>query len=168
MLVVTNDFDPSAAKAARQLARALGRVGYPAVVRDTRLNRWGAEQAVEAEDKRREAFETAVVAKWSKLVDDYGVDLVISFDAHWLLSGRLFVTPESRVQHIHSIWTGEARLPEGPVFPLDPRVVLNGPKVSHHCSDDARAEKLRALGIGRVNRLKNTGSWDEMLREILA
>jgi hypothetical protein len=154
VLVVANDFSLAAAKTSRHLALALERIGYRAVVRDTRLNRWGAAAAGTESPARQEAFEAAVVAKWTKLVDDYGVDLVLSLDLHWMLSRHLFVPPESRVRQIHSLWFDDLRshLLSAPMFPLDPRAVLNGPKVTHHCYGAGQAEELRLLGIERVRR----------------
>jgi hypothetical protein len=154
VLVVANDFSLAAAKTSRHLALALERIGYRAVVRDTRLNRWGASEVAGESPARQEAFEAAVVAKWAKLVDDYGVDLVLSLDLHWLLSRHLFVSPESRVREVHSFWFDDLRshLLSAPMFPLDPRALMNGPKVTHHCYGDGQAEELRLLGISRVKR----------------
>ena len=154
VLVVANDFSLAAAKTSRHLARALEQIGYRAVVRDTRLNRWGASEVAGASAARQEAFEAAVVAKWAKLVDDYGVDLVLSLDLHWLLSRHLFVSPGNRVQGVHSFWFDDLRshLLSAPMFPLDPRALMNGPKVTHHCYGDGQAEELRLLGVSRVKR----------------
>ena len=154
VLVVANDFSLAAAKTSRYLARALERLGYRATVRDTRLNRWGAAEVAAAGAARQEAFEAAVVAKWAKLVDDYGVDLVVGLDLHWLLSKHLFVTPESRVRGVHSFWFDDLRshLSSAPMFPLDARALINGPKVTHHCYGAGQAEELRLLGVARVRR----------------
>jgi hypothetical protein len=154
VLVVANDFSLAAAKTSRHLALALERSGYRAIVRDTRLNRWGAAETAAESPARREAFEAAVVAKWAKLVDDYGVDLVLSLDLHWMLSGQLFVPPASRVRQIHSFWFDDLRshLLSAPMFPLDPRALMNDPKVTHHCYGAGQAEELRLLGVERVRR----------------
>jgi hypothetical protein len=154
VLVVANDFSLAAAKTSRQLALALDRIGYRAVVRDTRLNRWGAAEAGIESAARQEAFEAAVVAKWAKLVDDYGVDVVLSLDLHWMFSRHLFVKPEDRVKQVHSFWFDDLRshLSSAPMFPLDPRALMNSPKVTHHCYGAGQAEELRLLGIERVKR----------------
>ena len=154
MLVVANDFSLAAAKTSRHLARALERIGYRAVVRDTRLNRWGAAAAATESEERQAAFEAAVVAKWAKVVDDYGVDFVVSLDLHWMLSRHLFVPEESRVRQMHSFWFDDLRshLSSAPMFPLDPRSVMNAPKVTHHCYGTGQAEELRLLGVARVKR----------------
>jgi hypothetical protein len=154
VLLVANDFSLAAAKTSRHLALALDRIGYRAIVRDTRLNRWGASEVANESAARHEAFEAAVVAKWAKLVDDYGVDLVLSLDLHWLLSRHLFLPPESRVKEIHSLWFDDLRshLSSAPMFPLDPRALMNSPKVMHHCYGDGQAEELRLLGVERVKR----------------
>lgn len=165
VLVVTNDFDRNIARTSREIARALERIGYHAVVRDTRLNRWGAIEAQKTTTARRDAFETAVVAKWTKLVDDYGVDLVLSVDAHWLFSRHLFVLPESRIKQVHSIWLGEVKVAEG--FALNPGETLNAPKVCHHCSSVEQTEALSTLGVIRFRMMKADVAWEERLREAL-
>jgi hypothetical protein len=153
-MIVANDFSLAAAKTSRHLARALECIGYRAVVRDTRLNRWGAAAVAEESPARQEAFEAAVVAKWAKLVDDYGVDLVLSLDLHWMVSRYLFVPPESRVRQVHSFWFDDLRshLLSAPMFPLDPKAVMNEPKVTHHCYGAGQAEELRLLGVAGVKR----------------
>jgi hypothetical protein len=154
VLVAANDFSLAAAKTSRHLALALNALGYNAIVRDTRLTRWAAA-AVEAESAtRREAYENAVVAKWTKLVDDYGIDYIVSLDLHWLLSSRLFLGPADRVRKVHSFWFDDLRshLLSAPMFPLDPRAAMNAPKVAHHCYGAGQAEELRLLGVTNVSR----------------
>jgi glycosyltransferase involved in cell wall biosynthesis len=154
VLVVANDFDPVAARISRHLARALERIGYAAIVRDTRLNRWGAAEAAAAGAARREAFEAAVVAKWAKLVDDYGVDLVLGLDAHWMLSPRLFVQAAERVRQVHSLWlSGSVPSDEAP-FGSAARDLLNSPKVTHHGASELLLEKLRAFGLEHLRRTR--------------
>ena len=154
VLVVSNDFSLAAAKTSRHLSQALARLGIAAVVRDTRLPRWAAAQLVKENPERSEAYETAVVVKWAKLVSDYGVDIVISLDLHWLVSARLFV-PDDHVKQIHSFWFDDLRshLQSAPMFPLAPRTppeIMNEAKVSHHCYGRGQTEELRMLGVKRV------------------
>ena len=154
MLVLANDFSLAAAKTSRHLALALNRLGYTAVVRDTRLTRWGAGEVANEGAPRREAFEAAVVAKWAKLVKDYGIDAVISLDLHWLFSSRLFLNPDDPVKQVHSFWFDDLRshLLTAPMFPLDPRAAMNAPKVTHHCYGEGQAEELRLLGVAKIRR----------------
>jgi len=154
VLVLANDFSLTAAKRSRHLALALNRLGYNAVVRDTRLTRWAASEIASESAARREAYETAAVAKWSKLVEDYGIDYVIGVDLHWLVSSRLFLDPADRVKQVHSLWFDEvgSQLRGIARFPLDAREVMNAPKVTHHCQGDGQAEELRLLGVTRIKR----------------
>jgi hypothetical protein len=154
VLVLANDFSLAAAKTSRHLALALNRLGYAAVVRDTRLTRWGAGEVAHEGAPRREAYEAAVVAKWAKLVKDYGIDAVISLDLHWLFSARLFLDPADPVKQVHSFWFDDLRshLLSAPMFPLDPRAAMNAPKVTHHCYGAGQAEELRLLGVSRIRR----------------
>ena len=155
VLVVSNDFSLAAAKTSRHLALALNRIGVNAVGRDTRLPRWAAAQVEHESAMRREAYETAVVAKWAKFVADYGIDTVISLDLHWLFSSRLFVG-DGHVKQIHSFWFDDLRshLQTAPMFSLAPKTafeIMNEGKVSHHCYGRGQAEELRQLGITRVS-----------------
>jgi hypothetical protein len=103
---------------------------------------------------RREAYEVAVVAKWAKLVKDYGIDAVISLDLHWLFSSRLFLNADDPVKQVHSFWFDDLRshLLTAPMFALDPREAMNAPKVTHHCYGEGQAEELRLLGVARIRR----------------
>ncbi len=154
VLVLSNDLSLAASKTSRQLALALGRLGYGAIGRDTRLVRWTASQMEQESALRREACETAIVAKWSKLLFDYGVDTVISLDLNWLFTSRLFVE-SNKIKSIHSFWFDDLRshLQTSPMFPLAPRTVqelINGPKVVHHCYGQGQAEELRLLGVKNI------------------
>lgn len=154
VLVLSNDLSLAAAKTSRHLCLALGRLGLGAIGRDTRLIRWAAAEVEKETPMRREAYETAVVAKWNKFIFDYGVDTVISLDLHWLFSSRLFVANDE-VKHIHSFWFDDLRshLQSAPMFSLAPHTpleLINGPKVSHHCYGRGQAEELRLLGVERV------------------
>ena len=137
----------------RHLALALNRLGFRAVVRDTRLVRWGARAAEHADSARREAFEVAVVAKWAKLVEDYGIRLVLSLDLHWLVSKHLFVG-DPNVRAVHSFWMNDvpASLPGAPTFSLDARELIGAAKVMHHCGNDGQEAALRRLGVEQVRR----------------
>ena len=153
MLVVANDFSLAAAKTSRHLALALNRLGFRALVRDTRLIRWGAAAMEEENAERREAYEFAAATKVTKLVEDYGIDVVLSLDLHWLLSSRIFAQ-DPRVRQVHSLWFDDLRshLLTAPMFPLDARALINEPKVTHHCYGAGQAEELRLLGVERVRR----------------
>jgi hypothetical protein len=154
VLVLDNDFSLAAAKTSRHLALALDRLGFTAIVRDTRLTRWAAGEVANESGMRREAYEVAVVAKWAKLVKDYGIDAVISLDLHWLFSSRLFLNPDDPVKQVHSFWFDDLRshLLAAPMFALDPREAMNAPKVTHHCYGEGQAEELRLLGVARIRR----------------
>ena len=167
VLILANDFSLAAAKTSRHLALALGRIGYNAIVRDTRLLRWAAAEAGKESSTRREAYETAVVAKWNKFIYDYGFDAVLSLDLHWLFSSQLFVG-EDGIRRIDSFWFDDLRshLQSAPMFPLVPRTpleLMNEPKVSHHCYGGGQAEELRLLGVQRV-RLSPLAAPAEYLR----
>jgi hypothetical protein len=154
VLVLSNDFSLAAAKTSRHLCLALARLGLGAIGRDTRLIRWAAAEVEKESPMRREAYETAVVAKWNKFVFDYGIDTVISLDLHWLFSSQLFVSNDL-VKRIHSFWFDDLRshLQSAPMFSLAPHTpleLINGPKVSHHCYGRGQAEELRVLGVERV------------------
>jgi hypothetical protein len=154
VLVLSNDSIPAAAETSRYFCLALGRIGFAAVGRDTRLVRWAASQVESESPDRREAYETLVVAKWNKFIFDYGIDTVISLDLHWLFSSRLFAS-DNQVKRIHSFWFDDlsSHLQSAPMFSLAPNSVaelINGPKISHHCYGLGQAEELRHLGIDRV------------------
>jgi len=154
VLVLSNDFSLAAAKTSRHLAVALERCGCNAICRDTSLIRWAIGEAARAGDARRDAYEIAVVAKWDKFLDDYGIDLVLGLDLNWLFSARLFLAND-RIRQVHSFWFDDLRshLQSAPMFPLAPRTareVIADPKVTHHCYGTGQAEELRQLGIGRV------------------
>jgi hypothetical protein len=154
-LVLSNDFSLAAAKTSRHLCQALNRLGHNAIGRDTRLLRWAAAEVQAENPMRRDAYETAVVAKWNKFVFDYGIDTIISLDLHWLFSSQLFVE-NNRIKRIHSFWFDDLRshLQSAPMFPLAPRTpleMMNEPKVSHHCHGRGQAEELRLLGVKRIS-----------------
>ena len=153
VLVLGNDADPAAAKTSRHLGRALEKLGYAAVVRDTRLNRWGAKLVEGQSPERRQAFETAVVAKWERFLSDYGIERVISLDLHWLFSSRLFLE-NSQIKSIDSFWVDDARshLLAASTFDLAPWKPLDfliHPKITHYCGRN-QGEELRQLGVSRV------------------
>jgi hypothetical protein len=154
VLVLSNDFSLAAAKTSRHLCRALNRLGFGAVGRDTRLIRWAAAEVAPESPMRREAYEVAVVAKWNKFIFDYGIGTIVSLDLHWLFTSQLFVD-NGLVKQIHSFWFDDLRshLQSAPMFPLAPRTpleLINGPKVSHHCYGRGQMEELRLLGVERV------------------
>ena len=154
VLVLSNDYSLAAAKTSRHLCQALTALGFGTVGRDTRLIRWAASKVEKESPMRRKAYETAVVAKWNKLLSDYGIDIVISLDLHWLFSSMLFLQNE-RIRQIHSFWFDDLRshLQSAPIFPLGPHTaqdLINAPKVSHHCYGRGQAEELRLLGVHRV------------------
>jgi len=154
VLVLSNDLSLAAAKTSRHLCLALARLGFGAIGRDTRLIRWAAAEVEKESPMRREAYETAVVAKWEKFFFDYGIDTIVSLDLHWLFSSRLFVDID-KVKRIHSFWFDDLRshLQSAPMFPLashTPLELINRPKVSHHCYGRGQAEELRVLGVERV------------------
>ncbi len=154
VLVVGNDFSLAAAKTSRHLCQALTRLGLGAICRDTRLVRWAISEVEKESPMRREAYETAVVAKWNKFIFDYGFDTVISLDLHWLFSSQLFLEA-GKVKQVHSFWFDDLRshLLSAPMFPLTPHrplELINSPKVSHHCYGRGQAEELRVLGVQRV------------------
>jgi hypothetical protein len=154
VLVLGNDLSLAAAKTSRHLCLALDRLGFNAVGRDTRLVRWAAGEVEKESPMRREAYESAVVAKWNKFIFDYGFDTIISLDLHWLFSSRLFVG-DDKVKRIHSFWFDDLRshLQSAPMFSLAPRTplqLINEPRVSHHCYGRGQAEELRLLGVERI------------------
>jgi hypothetical protein len=154
VLVLSNDLSLAATKTSRHLTLALQKCGFQAVCRDTSLVRWAIGASAPESEARRKAYEVAVVAKWNKFVNDYGIDLIVSLDLHWLLSSQLFLEND-KVRAIHSFWFDDLRscLQSAPVFPLDPRTapeVIADPKVTHHCYGAGQAEELRLLGIRRV------------------
>jgi hypothetical protein len=154
VLVLSNDLSLAAAKTSRHLCLGLARLGIGATGRDTRLIRWAAAEVEKESPMRREAYETAVVAKWNKFVFDYGIDTVISLDLHWLFSSQLFLDHD-KVNRVHSFWFDDLRshLQSAPMFSLAPHTpleLINGPKVSHHCYGRGQAEELRLLGVERV------------------
>lgn len=148
-----------------------------AICRDTRLIRWAIAQLETESPVRRDAYETAVVAKWNKFLFDYGVDTVISLDLHWLFTAKLFVD-DPKVRHIHSLWLDDSQLQNAPMFSLAPASLLdfiNGPKVSHHCRGEQRVGEMLKLGVKRVDGsfsvpLEDAGEcdWEGCLRRILA
>ena len=120
------------------------------------LFRWAASEIENESAARREAYETLVVAKWSKFVFDYGVDTVISLDLHWLFSSQLFLDNDL-VKRVHSFWFDGilSHLQAATMFPLAPHIpleLINRPKVSHHCHGQGQAEELRFLGVERIHR----------------
>lgn len=151
VLLLTNDLRADAARTSRHLALALNRIGFRALVRDTRLIRWGAQAAERDDSARREAFEAAAVAKWAKLVSDYGIELVLSLDLHWLVSKHLFVN-DPNVRQVHSFWLNAVpdSLPGTPAFALDGRAMAAEPKVVHHCLNEEQAESLRHFGVKQI------------------
>ena len=154
VLVLSNDFSLAAAKTSRHLCRALNRLGFNAICRDTSLVRWGASQVKNESAMRREAYETAVLAKWNKFIFDYGVNIVISLDLHWLFSANLFLSAD-KVKQIHSFWFDDLRshFLSAPMFSLAPHTpleLITNSKVSHHCYGHGQAEELQMLGIERV------------------
>ena len=154
VLILANDFSLAAAKTSRHLALALNRLGRQAIVRDTRLTRWSAAQVERESEERCAAYETAVVAKWSKFVADYGIGQVLSLDLHWLFSSRLFLGND-RVRRIDSFWFDDLRshVQSAPMFPLAPQTpleLINTPKVTHHCYGRGQAEEMRLLGVERI------------------
>ncbi|MEI9998755.1 MAG: hypothetical protein WDO13_06080 [Verrucomicrobiota bacterium] len=110
VLVLSNDFSPAAARTSRHLCRALGRLGYTAAARDTRLVRWAPAQMEQESPVRRDAYENAVVVKWHRLIHDYGFETVISLDLHWLFTAKLFL-PSTLIRAIHSLWLGDPPRP---------------------------------------------------------
>jgi hypothetical protein len=154
VLVIGNDFSLAAAKTSRHLCLALGRLGYQAMARDTRLVRWAAGRLENESAPRREAYEAAMVAKWETFAIAYGIDTIISLDLQWLFSSKLYLG-EGPVKQIHSFWFDDLRsyLQTASMFPLAPHTpleLINGPKVSHHCYGRGQAEELRLLGVRRV------------------
>jgi hypothetical protein len=154
VLVLCNDFSLAAAKTSRHLGQALHRLGHNAIVRDTRLLRWAAGEVEKESPARREAYETAVAAKWNKFVFDYGINSIISLDLHWLFSSRVFVA-DKRVKRIDSFWFDDLRshFQAAPMFRLAPRTpldLINEAKVSHHCYGRGQADELRQVGVKRV------------------
>ncbi len=155
VLVLSNDFSLAAAKTSRHLCRALARLGFGAVGRDTRLVRWAAAEVANENPPRREAYEIGVVAKWNKFIFDYGISAVISLDLHWLFTAQLFLDNDL-VKQIHSFWFDDLRshLQSAPMFSLAPQTpleLINRPKVSHHCYGRGQMEELRLLGVERVH-----------------
>jgi hypothetical protein len=154
VLILANDFSLAAAKTSRHLALALNRLGHRAIVRDTRLTRWSANEVGQESAERRAAYETVVVAKWCKFAADYGVNQVMSLDLHWLFSSQLFLG-DDRVRRIDSFWFDDLRshfqsaamFPPGPQTPLE---LINTPKVTHHCYGRGQAEEMRLLGVERI------------------
>ena len=154
VLVLSNDLSLAAAKTSRHLCQALGRLGHNAIVRDTRLLRWAANECETESAARRDAYETVVVAKWNKFIFDYGINTIVSLDLHWLFSQQLFVS-DDLIRKIHSFWFDDLRshLQDSPMFSLAPKTLLdlmNVPKVSHYCYGRGQAEELRLLGVKRV------------------
>jgi hypothetical protein len=154
VLVLGNDFSLAAAKTSRHLCTALNRLGFSAIGRDTRVVRWAAAEVQSESPMRRQAYETAVVAKWNKFVFDYGIDTIISLDLHWLFSSQLFLEND-RIKQIHSFWFDDLRshLQSAPMFPLGSHTALeliNGPKIHHHCYGRGQGEELGLLGVNRV------------------
>ena len=152
VLVLSNDLSLAAAKTSRHLCLALARLGYGAIGRDTRLIRWAAAEVEKESPMRREAYETAVVAKWNKFIFDYGIDTIVSLDLHWLFSSQLFVS-DDQVKRIHSFWFDDLRshLQAAPMFSLAPRAPLEMMnEASHHCYGQGQAEELRLLGVRRI------------------
>jgi Glycosyl transferases group 1 len=154
VLVISNDFSLAAAKTSRHLSTALSRMGRTAVGRDTRVIRWAAAEMEKQSPERREAYETAVVAKWAKFIYDYGIDTVVSLDLHWLFSARLFIN-DMVVKSIHSFWFDDLRshFQSAPMFSMAPKTpleIINQPHVSHHCYGRGQAEELRLLGVQRI------------------
>jgi hypothetical protein len=167
VLVIGNDRSLTAAKTSRQLVCALERIGFHAIFRDTKIIRWAIGAAETAGATRREAYETAVAAKWNKFVLDYGIDLVLSLDLHWLFSKQAFLDDE-RVKQIHSIWVDDLRsnLAVSPTFPLNGvpiRELIGAGKVTHHVCGASRAGELKLLGIDRVRRTR-LAAGDDLLR----
>jgi hypothetical protein len=152
----------------RQLALALNRLGFRAVVRDTRLVRWGAQAAQDGDPARRDAFEVAVVAKWAKLVEDYGIRLVLSLDLHWLVSRHLFIH-DANVRAVHSFWTSDVPdpLPGASSFELDAQELIGAAKVVHHCGNEAQEAALRRCGAKQIRRY-GPGSPADYLEAALA
>ena len=155
VFVVSNDFSLAAAKTSRHLGTALARMGRSAVVRDTRLLRWAAREMEKENPERREAYETAVVAKWTRFIFDYGIDTVISLDLHWLFSSRMF-NPGILVKSVHSFWFDDLRshFQSAPMFSPAPQTaldIINRPHVRHHCYGRGQAEELRLLGVQHVS-----------------
>jgi hypothetical protein len=156
VLVLSNDLSLAAAKTSRHLCLALEQLGYRAICRDTSLVRWAAERVANENPARRDAYETAVVAKWDKFVFDYGVDLVVSLDLNWFFSSQLFFQTDT-IKGIHSFWFDDLRshFLSAPLFPLAPQTpleLIGNPKVTHHCYGAGQAEELRQLGLHRVTR----------------
>jgi hypothetical protein len=154
VLILSNDFSLAAAKTSRHLALALNRLGCQAIVRDTRLTRWSSAAVQEESAERRAAYETAVIAKWAKLITDYGVNQIMSLDLHWLFTSKLFIDQE-RVRRIDSFWFDDLRshFLSAPMFPLAPHTALeliNTSKVEHHCYGRGQAEEMRLLGVKRI------------------
>jgi hypothetical protein len=154
VLVLSNDFSLAAAKTSRHLRLALDRIGYNAICRDTSLTRWAAREVEKESPARRDAYETAVVAKWEKFLFDYGVDLIVSLDLHWFFSSRLFFEND-KIRQIHSFWFDDLRshFQSAPMFSLAPKTpleLIDRPKVTHHCYGAGQAEELRQIGLQRV------------------
>ncbi len=156
VLVLSNDFSLAAAKTSRHLCLALDKLGYNAICRDTSLVRWAAGCVANESPARRDAYETAVVAKWNKFLFDYGVDQVVSLDLNWFFSSHLFFQAD-KIKQIHSFWFDDLRshFLSAPLFPLAPKTpleLIGNPKVTHHCYGAGQAEELRQLGLSRVMR----------------
>lgn len=154
VLVLSNDLSLAAAKTSRHLCQALGRLGHNAIVRDTRLLRWAANEIEGESPARRDAYETVVVAKWNKFIFDYGINTIVGLDLHWLFSQQLFVA-DDQIRRIHSFWFDDLRshLQDSPMFSLAPQTpldLMNVSKVSHHCYGRGQAEELRLLGVKQV------------------
>jgi hypothetical protein len=154
VLILTNDFSLAAAKTSRHLGTALNRLGYHAIVRDTRITRWSAGH-VEAENPEdRTLYEQAVMGKWSKFIADYGVTQVMSLDLHWLFSSPLFLADDN-VRRIDSFWFDDLRshfksAATFPLAPQEPLELINAPKVTHHCYGRGQAEEMRLVGVERI------------------
>jgi hypothetical protein len=151
--VLTDDTRPAEAKTSRHIALALNRLGFRTVVRDTRLVRWGAHIAAQENPGRCEAFEVAAVAKWAKLVEDYGIGLVLSLDLNWLISKHLFVD-DPNVRQVHSFWSSDVAgaISGAPTFELDLKPLIGAAKVTHHCASDGQVEALRHFGVQKIRR----------------
>jgi hypothetical protein len=167
VLILTNDFSLAAAKTSRHLGTALNRLGYRAIVRDTRISRWSAGHVEAESPEDHTLYEQAVIGKWSKFIFDYGITQVMSLDLHWLFSSPLFLTDDN-VQRIDSFWFDDLRshFKSAATFPLaphEPLELINAPKVTHHCYGRGQAEEMRLVGVERI-RPSALGAPAEYLR----
>ncbi|MEI9998758.1 MAG: hypothetical protein WDO13_06095 [Verrucomicrobiota bacterium] len=161
VLLMSNDMLTPFAKTTDYLADALERRGIPAYVRDNAESRLLSFLFSEEMEPKAPRAQAAIRAAMRELIDEAGIDTVLSLDLNWYVTPGLFVD-DPAIRSVHSLWFDDFRswctASMNGIFPVDGDEFqrhVRHPKVVHHFYGDSQALEARLLGVTsqRLTRL---------------